>query len=49
MSWAEKIDAREAVKRGRMVNRVNGELSFQLHERHHATDFDLRTEDKLSR
>ena len=49
MSWAEKIDAREAVKRGRMVNRVNGELSSQLHERHHATDFDLRTEDKLSR
>jgi GST-like protein len=48
MSWSEKIDAREAVKRGRMVNRVSGELSSQLHERHHSTDFDLRTEDKLS-
>jgi len=49
MAWAEKIDAREAVKRGRMVNRVSGELSSQLRERHNATDFDLRTEDKLSK
>lgn len=47
MAWAEKIDARKAVKRGRMVNRVSGELSSQLHERHNATDFDLRTQDKL--
>ena len=49
MDWTKKIDARKTVQRGRMVNRVNGELSTQLHERHHASDFDLRTEDKLSK
>ena len=49
MDWTEKIDARKAVQRGRMVNRVNGELSSQLRERHQASDFDLRTEDKLSK
>ena len=49
MDWTKKIDARKTVQRGRMVNRVNGELSSQLHERHHASDFDLRTEDKLSK
>ena len=49
MDWAKKIDARKTVQRGRMVNRVNGELSSQLHERHQASDFDLRTEDKLSK
>lgn len=47
MEWTKKIDARKTVQRGRMVNRVNGELSSQLHERHHASDFDLKTEDKL--
>ncbi|WP_319530893.1 glutathione-dependent disulfide-bond oxidoreductase [uncultured Cohaesibacter sp.] len=45
--WANEILERPAVQRGRMVNRVNGELSEQLHERHDASDFDLRTEDKL--
>ena len=49
MAWSEKIDAREAVKRGRMVNRVSGELSSQLHERHHSADFETNTEDKLSK
>ena len=49
MDWTKKIDVRKAVQRGRMVNRVNGELSSQLHERHQASDFDLRTEDKLSK
>ena len=49
MDWTKKIDARNTVQRGRMVNRVNGELSSQLHERHHASDFDLRTQDKLSK
>ena len=38
--WAELIDARPAVQRGRMVNRVNGDPSMQLHERHDASDFD---------
>ena len=47
MDWTKKNDARNTVQRGRMVNRVNGELSSQLHERHHASDFELKTEDKL--
>ena len=38
--WAELIDARLAVQRGRMVNRVSGDPSMQLHERHDASDFD---------
>ena len=49
MDWTKKIDARNTVQRGRMVNRVNGELSSQLHERHQASDFELRTQDKLSK
>ena len=47
MAWANRIDGRPAVKRGRMVNKIKGEPSFQLHERHDASDFDLRTADKL--
>ena len=46
--WAEEIAARPAVQRGRMVNRTWGELSSQLHERHDASDFDTRTQDKLA-
>ncbi|PHY13087.1 glutathione-dependent disulfide-bond oxidoreductase [Caulobacter sp. B11] len=45
--WADEIAARPAVKRGRMVNRVFGEPSSQLPERHDASDFDLKTADKL--
>jgi GSH-dependent disulfide-bond oxidoreductase len=45
--WADAIFARSAVKRGRMVNRTWGELSSQLHERHDASDFDTKTQDKL--
>ena len=45
--WADEIAARPAVQRGRMVNRVTGELSKQLRERHDASDFDTRTQDKL--
>lgn len=45
--WAQQIDARPAVKRGRMVNKVNGPLAEQLHERHDAGDFDTKTQDKL--
>ena len=45
--WAKAIAARPAVKRGRMVNRLNGEPSEQLHERHDAGDFATRTQDKL--
>jgi GSH-dependent disulfide-bond oxidoreductase len=45
--WADAIAARPAVKRGRMVNKVNGDLAGQLHERHDASDFELKTQDKL--
>ena len=45
--WAEEIAARPAVQRGRKVNRLFGELSDQLHERHDASDFDTKTQDKL--
>ena len=45
--WAEQIWARPAVKRGRMVNRVQGEPSEQLRERHDASDFATKTQDKL--
>jgi GST-like protein len=47
MRWARAIDARPAVQRGRKVNKLTGELSEQLHERHDASDFALRTQDKL--
>jgi GST-like protein len=45
--WAQQIDARPAVKRGRIVNKVNGPLEEQLHERHDAGDFATKTQDKL--
>ena len=45
--WASAIAARPAVQRGRMVNRTFGDLSSQLHERHDASDFLTRTQDKL--
>ena len=45
--WAKQIDARPAVKRGRMVNRTFGEPELQLHERHDAADFDTKTQDKI--
>ncbi len=46
--WADAIGERPAVRRGRMVNRVTGEPSSQLHERHDAGDFDTKTQDKLA-
>ena len=46
--WTNAIAARPAVKRGRMVNRIQGEPSSQLHERHDAGDFDTKTQDKLA-
>lgn len=45
--WAEQIFDRPAVMRGRKVNRTSGEPSSQLHERHDASDFENRTQDKL--
>jgi GST-like protein len=47
MRWADAIWERPAVKRGRMVNRITGPLADQLHERHDASDFTTRTQDKL--
>lgn len=46
--WAKAIDSRPAVKRGRIVNRLTGDPSEQLHERHDAGDFETRTQDKLA-
>ena len=47
MRWAEQIDGRDAVRRGRMVNRLHGDPAMQLHERHDASDFDTKTQDKV--
>tara|TARA_R110002126_G_scaffold291444_2_gene452597 strand:+ start:84005 stop:84883 length:879 start_codon:yes stop_codon:yes gene_type:complete len=46
--WTDDILARPAVQRGRMVNRTWGPLEQQLHERHDASDFDLKTQDKIA-
>jgi GST-like protein len=45
--WTDLVHARPAVQRGRMVNRVSGEPSSQLWERHDASDFETKTQDKL--
>ena len=45
--WTAQIGARPAVKRGRIVNRTSGDPASQLHERHDASDFETRTQDKL--
>ncbi len=45
--WTDQLATRPAVKRGRMVNRVTGDPASQLRERHDASDFDLRSQDKL--
>jgi GSH-dependent disulfide-bond oxidoreductase len=47
VDWAKRIDARPAVSRGRMVNRAFGDPAMQLHERHDASDFDTKTQDKI--
>jgi GST-like protein len=46
--WTEQIASRPAVQRGRMVNRTWGQPASQLHERHDASDFETRTQDKLA-
>jgi GST-like protein len=45
--WADAIGARAAVRRGRIVNRMQGEPSAQLRERHDASDFETKTQDKV--
>lgn len=47
LRWADTLFARPAVVRGRIVNRTNGDPAEQLHERHDASDFLTRTQDKL--
>ncbi len=47
--WTDQIAKRPAVKRGRMVNRTWGDPASQLHERHDASDFDLKTQDKIAK
>ncbi len=47
--WADQLLARPAVKRGRIVNRISGDPKSQLHERHDASDFDTKTQDKLGK
>ena len=44
--WTKEIGERPAVKRGRMVNRTSGPPEEQLHERHDASDFETKTQDK---
>ncbi len=46
--WTDQLAARPAVQRGRMVNRVMGNPASQLHERHDASDFDTKTQDKIT-
>jgi GST-like protein len=46
--WADTLLERPAVKRGRMVNRTSGDLASQLHERHDASDFETKTQDKVA-
>ena len=47
LRWTDQIAQRPAVQRGRMVNRTWGQPASQLHERHEASDFDTKTQDKL--
>jgi GST-like protein len=45
--WTTQIRDRPAVQRGRKVNRLSGDPADQLHERHDASDFDTKTQDKI--
>lgn len=47
LRWTKQIGERPAVKRGRMVNSTTGKPENQLRERHDASDFDTKTQDKL--
>ena len=48
LRWTNQVAQRPAAQRGRMVNRTFGDPAKQLHERHDASDFDTRTQDKLA-
>jgi GST-like protein len=47
LRWTKLIAERPAAQRGRMVNRAMGDPAMQLRERHDASDFDTKTQDKL--
>jgi GSH-dependent disulfide-bond oxidoreductase len=47
LRWTDRIAQRPAARRGRMVNRTFGDPASQLHERHDASDFDTKTQDKI--
>jgi GSH-dependent disulfide-bond oxidoreductase len=47
LRWTKQIGERPAVKRGRMVNSTTGKPENQLRERHDASDFETKTQDKL--
>jgi GST-like protein len=47
LRWTDEIAQRPGARRGRMVNRTFGEPASQLHERHDASDFDTKTQDKV--
>ena len=49
LRWAKEINYRQAVKRGIMVNKIKGNPSSQLHERHSSSDFIHKTQDKLEK
>jgi GSH-dependent disulfide-bond oxidoreductase len=48
LRWTNEIAERPAARRGRMVNRTWGEPASQLHERHDASDFATKTQDKVA-
>lgn len=48
LRWAKQLAARPALQRGVMVNKTSGPLSEQLHERHDASDFETKTQDKIA-
>jgi GSH-dependent disulfide-bond oxidoreductase len=48
LRWTNEIAERPAARRGRMVNRTWGEPASQLHERHDASDFAMKTQDRVA-
>lgn len=48
MRWSKELSERPAFRKGKMVNRAWGEDAEQLHERHDASDFETKTQDKIS-
>ena len=47
--WTKQVGARTPVRRGTMVNKTSGDPATQLHERHDASDFETRTQDKIGK